>query len=114
MSSLTRRSSGMSRFGEDPPPPEPLFDHMARLTRPDLKFTPPETETQVERYLSKLLERTAETAFDPHPGVNALVFGEWGHGKSQVLYRTAHALVGRPHAVALRIVPERLSAEGLL
>jgi len=91
------------------------FDFMASPARADQAFSPIEVEHQVQDYLRKLDEALLETSFAPTARVRALVFGQWGHGKSMVMYRTASHLTRRhASALVLRVVPEILTPIGIL
>ncbi|QDF04293.1 hypothetical protein [Myxococcus xanthus] len=92
-----------------------LFDYMASPQQAASEFSPAETEHMVLDYLGKLDRAVSEESFDPGGGVNALVFGEWGHGKSQVMYRTADHLTRKhPRVLTVRIIAARLAPRDIL
>jgi uncharacterized protein YdcH (DUF465 family) len=79
------------------------------------ELSPAETEHMVLDYFGKLDRAVSEESFDPGGGVNALVFGEWGHGKSQVMYRTAdHLMRNHPRVLTVRIIAARLAPRDIL
>lgn len=91
------------------------FDYMASPQQAASELSPTETEHMVLDYLGKLDRAVSEESFDPGGGVNALVFGEWGHGKSQVMYRTAdHLTRNHPRVLTVRIIAARLAPRDIL
>ncbi|KFE70253.1 hypothetical protein [Hyalangium minutum] len=91
------------------------FNYMASLQQAASEFSPTETEQLVRGYLEDLSRAVSEDSFDPTGGVNALVFGEWGHGKSQVMYRTAdHLTRHHPKVLTVRIIAARLAPRDIL
>ena len=95
--------------------PPSTFHHMANASAKDLRLTPIEAENLVLAYLGKLGEKLAVGTFEPSGSLHAIVFGEWGHGKSQVLYRTA-SFVEKSYqkVLCVRIIPETLTAQVIL
>ena len=95
--------------------PPSTFHHMANASAKDLRLTPIDAENLVEDYLGKLGEKLAVGTFEPSGSLHAIVFGEWGHGKSQVLYRTASFVEKNyPKLLCVRIIPETLTAQVIL
>lgn len=91
------------------------FDYMASPQQAASEFSPSETEQRVLDYLVALDRAVSEESFDPAGGVNALVFGEWGHGKSQVMYRAADHLTRKhPKVLTVRIIAARLAPRDIL
>lgn len=93
------------------------FGFMANRSGADFPLSPDSVERSVERYLDRLGEALAADRYSPSPSdsVNALVFGEWGHGKSQVLYRTSSTIADKfPDALVIQVIPEELSPRGVL
>lgn len=93
------------------------FTYMANRGSADHRLTPEKAEVAVRDYLGKLGASLSLDSFTPGAGVHALVFGEWGHGKSQVMYRTAQYIEQHGHPkriVVCRILPEKLSAREVL
>ncbi|RKG74222.1 hypothetical protein D7W79_23470 [Corallococcus exercitus] len=95
--------------------PTSLFDYMASPQQAASELSPAETEHMVLDYLGALDHAMSEKSFDPGGGVNALVFGEWGHGKSQVMYRTAdHLMRNHLRVLTVRIIAARLAPRDIL
>jgi hypothetical protein len=91
------------------------FVYMANASLAELPFCPSSVEDEVQNYLMRLSTAVSKDVFLADNHVQALVFGEWGHGKSQVVYRTAHMLKEKhPGVLCLRIVPENLTPSGIL
>ncbi|MCL4206662.1 MAG: hypothetical protein KJ000_29615 [Pirellulaceae bacterium] len=84
--------------------PSNLFSHQAGPDQACLRLTPEEADEQVEAYLGRLSEALGHDGFHGGSGVHSLVFGEYGHGKTQVLYRTAHRMKSHPAALTLAVV----------
>jgi hypothetical protein len=85
------------------------FYHMAESASAERPLVPEAAEAQV-RGLIEVFEAEVGRPFAPHGGAHGLVFGEWGHGKTQVLYRLA-AHLGRQtdRCLILVIIPEQMS-----
>jgi hypothetical protein len=92
----------------------PPFEYMANRNNAHIRFTPPAVERHVGVYLETLANACKSTTFDPNGSVNALIFGEWGHGKSHVLYRTERHLQAAPGVLVLTLVPELLNPKRVL
>src|SRR4029450_7522731 len=84
------------------------FYHMAESASAERPLGPEAAEAQV-RGLIEVFEAEVGRPFAPHGGAHGLVFGEWGHGKTQVLYRLA-AHLGRQtdRCLILVIIPEQM------
>jgi hypothetical protein len=90
--------------------PQNPFEYVANPTAANRSLTPRAVEQQVGWYLERLSTALARQTHDPNGAAHALVFGEWGHGKSQVVYRADDHLRSRCTEVwAIRVVPERLT-----
>lgn len=95
--------------------PHNPFEYVANPTAANRSLTPLAVEQQVSRYLERLSDALSRQSHDPNGAAHALVFGEWGHGKSQVVYRADDHLRTRcPEAWAIRVVPERLTPAEVL
>src|SRR5689334_4859987 len=91
------------------------FDFMASPKQAASSFSPQDTERVVVGYLEALDQAASRQSFNPTGGVNVLVFGEWGHGKSQVMYRTAeHLAKHHPQMLTVRIIAPRLAPRDIL
>lgn len=91
-----------------------VFHHMANPALAGLALVPEKSEQQVAGLVSNF-EQKISLPFAPNVGAHGLVFGEWGHGKSQVLYRVARALASHAdRCLAVVLVPENLAPEGML
>jgi hypothetical protein len=91
------------------------FGYMANPNQATFKFSPASVEERVQNYLDRLSDAVRTDVFDYSNRTDALVFGEWGHGKSHVFYRTAHLLEKQhPGVLCLRLAPETLSPLGIL
>ena len=90
-----------------------VFYHVANPESAAASLVPETSEQQVTDLIDAFHEGL-QAAFAPNAGMHALIFGEWGHGKSQVLYRIAAALAAEPRCAALVIVPEELSPRAIL
>src|SRR5437763_326596 len=85
------------------------FYHMAEAASAERPLVPEAAETQV-RDLIEMFETELALPFAPHIGAHGLIFGEWGHGKTQVLYRLAAHLSRQPDRCSVQIViPEQMS-----
>jgi hypothetical protein len=95
----------------------PPFGFMANRDGADFPLSPDSVERSVEEFLDQLSRSLAVDEYSPtlSGSVNALVFGEWGHGKSQVLYRCARRVQDKfPSALVIQVIPEELSPRGIL
>jgi hypothetical protein len=85
------------------------FYHMAESASAARPLVPEAAEAQV-RGLIEVFEAEVARPFAPHVGAHGLVFGEWGHGKTQVLYRlAAHLGRQRDRCLVLVLIPEQMS-----
>lgn len=90
------------------------FYHVANPELAAMRLVPEESEQQVMELIDAF-QTGLNVAYAPNAGVHGLIFGEWGHGKSQVLYRVAAALASdHDRCACLTIVPEDLSPRGIL
>ena len=90
------------------------FYHMAEAAGAELKLVPEAAEAQVQE-LIELFDSHLSLPFAPHVGAHGLVFGEWGHGKTQVLYRLAARLSRQSDRVLVSVViPEDMSPRYLV
>ncbi len=91
-----------------------VFHHMANPALAGMALVPDSSEQQVEKLLANFDQKLA-MPFAPGSGAHGLVFGEWGHGKSQVLYRVAQFMTAyTDRCVTLALVPESLTPNGML
>jgi hypothetical protein len=91
-----------------------IFHHMANPASAGLALVPESSERQVA-HLLETFEQKIALPFAPDGGAHGLVFGEWGHGKSQVLYRVAQFMAAHAdRCLTLPLVPENLTPEGVL
>src|SRR5262245_24240510 len=91
------------------------FDPVANPAAARRSLTPAAVEQQVCRYLERLADVLTDSTHAPTRAAHALVFGEWGHGKSQVTYRVDDFLRRQhPSAWTVRVVPERLTPAEVL
>jgi hypothetical protein len=80
-------------------------------TRP---MVPAASENQVKQLL-EVFENQISMPFAPTIGAHALVFGEWGHGKTQVLYRLRKVLNQHgDQCTTLMVIPEQLTPRFLV
>jgi hypothetical protein len=84
--------------------PDNLFSHQAGPDQARLRLTPEEAEEHVDVYLRRLAEALGHAGYQGGTGVHALVLGEYGHGKTQVFYRTAERSKADPAALTLAVV----------
>ena len=78
------------------------------------ELVPTAAETQVLDLIQAFEVETAKP-FAPTVGAHGLVFGEWGHGKTQVLYRVRQRLEVHPNrCVPLMVMPEAMSPRFLV
>ena len=61
---------------------------MATARHANIELQPPRVEEQVTDYFRKLTEKLSVSEFTQDGSLQCIVFAEWGHGKSQTLYRT--------------------------
>src|SRR5262245_29337385 len=91
-----------------------VFHHMANPASADLPLVPATSEQQVAQLLALFGDKVG-LPFAPNSGAHGLVFGEWGHGKSQVLYRLARFMARHAdRCLTLALVPETLTPNGIL
>ncbi len=84
--------------------PSNLFSHQAGPDQARLRLTPEESEEQVGAYLGRLRKAIDHPGYVGGSGVHSLVFGEYGHGKTQVFYRTADCIRSHSNTLTLPIV----------
>ena len=91
-----------------------IFTWMAEPELADLPFCPDIVENNVKEYLSRLEKICNNNTYSIENNLNALVFGEFGHGKTQVLYRVKKTLANLDNVMVLSLIPESLCAKEIL
>jgi hypothetical protein len=90
------------------------FYYMGDEAGSERPLVPATAETQVREFTTAFETEVAKP-FSPTVGIHGLVFGEWGHGKTQVLYRLRRRLASQHNmCLPLLVVPELLSPWHLL